>query len=280
MKEHPKAHANKGPGPQTPEYLGLHPALTAVLWRSTDLKENTEFISECVRKADTWSKHRGKYAFIRAAHAQEPLSAFFSLLAFASVLFHIRHLKRYDPKPKGTSQEVYAKALGLTFYAHALCWLSSFSFHVRDTYTTQCADYLLAMLGMLSSMCLGCIKVFGLQTGKLAALASSVFFLGHAGYLLIIHFNFEYNKVACGTVLAANMLIGRMWHARTRSACRKKVLSLGGTGLSIAFVFQVVDFGPVLFLIDSHAIWHILAFLFASTVYQFYLLEAEEAKAD
>ncbi|KAI5187766.1 post-GPI attachment to proteins factor 3 [Nematocida homosporus] len=247
-----------------------------LLWSRSEFKANQTFIQECLRLGCTTTKYRGKYAFLRIGHAQEIVSAGFSLAAcvaagwFGWKIRRLRYLPEYRLKD---SLLGYHLILETAISLQCLTWFLSGVFHFRDIYVTQVMDYLGAMASILS---LGIVSLS--RWGKVSRsvwLAKTIFFLGHSVYLLGIEFNFGYNAMVCGLLFALNCGLWVVWYRRLKSPCRV-VLKVAGVGLVLASLFQALDFGPILFLVDSHALWHIFGFLFSSILYYFYYLDLTE----
>ena len=83
-------------------------------------------------------KYHGKWAFVRLAGLQEPLS---SAASVANLLAHALARRRWRPAERGGPYG----ALWMVYTAvHVNAWVWSTVFHARDTRATEAADYLSA----------------------------------------------------------------------------------------------------------------------------------------
>ncbi|OAG28811.1 hypothetical protein NEDG_00950 [Nematocida displodere] len=258
--------------PSADEYLVLDRRIDFLLWDRAAFAANQEFIRGAIRAGDTYTKYMGKYAFIRVGHIQELVSSLFSLV---SLVVGLAYFFRVMAERRKQSQETqrYLSVVAGSLAVHSVCWLCSALFHLRDCYLTQCLDYLCAMLSILSIMYISLCRLYQSYLGPLLFLGG--FFFAHAYYLLGVEFNFLYNSVVCGLLMSGNVILWWRWYRQISSQAHSRVLSLGGSGMVIASLFQVIDFGPVLFLIDSHSLWHVLAALYTGVFYHFLLVDAQ-----
>lgn len=264
-------------------YLEVSKSLEGLFWEAREMKENTEFIRGMLREKCTSRKHLGKYAFIRVLHFQESVSGGFSFLASALALtaavFVGGARRKLSRLPGGSNSSSPDRALMGGYIAlveylllgHSFVWGASCLFHFRDTYLTQCLDYFGALAGILS---VGVLSVNRL-TGHLlrAGVPALIFFLGHCLYMHFVEFNFTYNSLICGAGFIANTFLWGVWYRRQKGCPERILLKIAICGLGFSSVFQVIDFGPALFLIDSHALWHIYSAGFSGALYLFLYLE-------
>ncbi|XP_069763305.1 post-GPI attachment to proteins factor 3 isoform X2 [Narcine bancroftii] len=139
-------------------------------------------------------------------------------------------------------------------------WIWSTVFHIRDTALTEKLDYFCASAVVLYSIYLCCVRTVGLLHPRMANLFGTlliVLFTCHIWYLTYVQFDYGYN-------MAANVLIGLMnvlwwlgWCLRNRTRlpyvwkCAVVMVMLHGLTL-----LELLDFPPLLWVFDAHAIWH------------------------
>lgn len=276
-------------------YLSVWTGLDRAVWSEDELRCNLAFISRCRAAGDTQTKYLGKYAFIRVLHAQEIMSALFSLLSAAAALYCYREMGQLQQRcrkaaklapgtprlarapppgaPVAVSLETRCRVIRGTFLLQVATWGSSCLFHFRDCYPTQCLDYLCAIgsiLAMLGLSCLGDARRF-----KAAVIAGLLLFAGHSYYLLGVEFNFQYNTAICGALFAATVWRWCRWYQAIQQSAHSRLLKLGIIGMAAASAFQAIDFGPIFFLLDSHAVWHLLGLIYSLVLYRFFLEDTE-----
>ncbi|KAI5150139.1 post-GPI attachment to proteins factor 3 [Nematocida ausubeli] len=256
----------------------LSARIDAFLFSHHDFQKNQKFIKECIKQRNTSVKYLGKYAFIRVCHAQEAVSSVFSFLsaisAGVSLIYILRMIKRQATKAYPHPAHLqYLATLKYTFCVHVATWIFSGIFHIRDTYSTQCMDYFGAIASISSTLVLSGNKlsIYPVAIRRILMLFGTV----HVLYMHFVEFNFLYNSIVCGVLFGCNFALWSVWHKRASAHSYSKILKLSMLGILVSAAFQVIDFGPVYFLLDSHALWHILGWLFSTSLYVFLIVDAE-----
>ncbi|XP_057392764.1 post-GPI attachment to proteins factor 3 isoform X3 [Balaenoptera acutorostrata] len=167
-------------------------------------------------------------------------------------------------------------------------WFWSTVFHTRDTDLTEKMDYFCASTVILHSVYLCCVRTVGLHRPAVASAFRALLLLmltAHVSYLSLVRFDYGYNlaaNVAIGLVNAAWWLT---WCLRNRQRlphvrkCIVVVLLLQGLSL-----LELLDFPPLFWVLDAHAIWHISTIPVHVLFFSFleddslYLLKESEAK--
>ncbi|KAI5180169.1 post-GPI attachment to proteins factor 3 [Nematocida sp. AWRm80] len=165
----------------------------------------------------------------------------------------------------------YIDTIRYTLYAQCLTWLFSCIFHCRDTYITQCLDYFSATLSIIL-MIITSLCSLGVYSIKII-IFFTLLYSGHILYLLN-DFDFKYNILINSILFLVLVMLYLIIQYNTTGAHRS-ILYLSVIGLVISAVFQIIDFGPILFLLDSHSIWHILGCLYSWILYKYYLIDIE-----
>ncbi|KAI5171611.1 post-GPI attachment to proteins factor 3 [Nematocida sp. LUAm3] len=257
-------------------YFDLHPAVDHLLWKQDDLEKNQMFIKYAIENMDVSSKYNGKYAFIRIMHCQELVSSAFSFFSGFLALFYLvraQKLKRLSSVQKRKEHEKYFFLVESLLFVHFCTWTASGVFHMRDCYTTQCCDYIGAMSSILSLLV---TNLYRLSVPlRYSCCIFGAFFILHSYYLIFVQFNFLYNSMVCGTLFLLNIILCMRLCFKISGLAHSRVLVLACLGLGFSALFQGIDFGPALFLVDSHALWHIFAFIFSSSLYLFYHFDIE-----
>lgn len=244
-------------------------------WSLGELEENRAFIRGCIARGDVRSKQNGKYAFIRVLHMQEPVSVLFSLLSFVSSVEYLWHVRRtlLPGNKAGQRLGAYGCIVRGNIAINAVCWLFSALFHVRDCWTTQCMDYTMTVGGILSLLHLSFVRVFARRkSGRTMAgiaVPFALFFTIHSYYLVFVNFDFAYNSAACGVLALLCYVQWFLWLRSIRGRMHGRLLVVFCFGLGVCLFFHLLDFGPLLFVLDSHALWHVMHFVFSRALYGF-----------
>ncbi|XP_074199007.1 post-GPI attachment to proteins factor 3 isoform X2 [Camelus bactrianus] len=225
----------------------------------------------------------GKWPFSRFLCFQEPASA---VASFLNGLASLVMLCRYRASVPASSP-MYPTCVAFAWVS-LNAWFWSTVFHTRDTDLTEKMDYFCASTVILHSVYLCCVRTVGLQCPAVASAFRALLLLmltAHVSYLSLIHFDYGYNlaaNVAIGLVNAVWWLAWCLWNQRQLPHARKcMVVVLLLQGLSL---LELLDFPPLFWVLDAHAIWHfstipvhVLFFSFLEDD-SLYLLKESEAK--
>ncbi|NWY07336.1 PGAP3 factor, partial [Nothoprocta ornata] len=238
----------------------------------------------------------GKWPFSRFLFVQEPASAFASLLnGLASLVMLLRYRASVPPASPMYRTCVTSAAVSLN------AWFWSTVFHTKDTALTEKLDYFCASAVLLHSTYLCCVRTLGLRRPALVSACRALLLLllaAHVSYLSLVRFDYGYNMMA-------NVAVGEAGHAvgmgashpipshpgapipshpgAAGHACAAAVLPLQALAL-----LELLDFPPLLWVLDAHAVWHLGTIPLNVLFYSFllddslYLLRAnsEPLKAD
>jgi hypothetical protein len=141
---------------------------------------------------------------------------------------------------------------------NANAWLWSSVFHCRDTKATERLDYFSADLTVTVGFGVSLVRVLALQT--LPQLVALGLLLGggllqHAYYMAFIKFDYGYNMKLCIAVGLATALAWLVWVSRVRHPGRRTLYQFMAL-VHVAMLLEVLDFPPVFWLLDAHALWH------------------------
>jgi hypothetical protein len=141
---------------------------------------------------------------------------------------------------------------------NANAWLWSSVFHCRDTKLTERFDYFSADLTVTVGLGVSLVRVLALQT--LPQLLALGLLLGsgllqHAYYMAFIKFDYGYNMKLCIAVGLATALAWLVWVSRVRHPGRRTLYQFMAL-VHVAMLLEVLDFPPLFWLLDAHALWH------------------------
>ncbi|XP_076857097.1 GPI-specific phospholipase A2-like PGAP3 isoform X2 [Brachyhypopomus gauderio] len=140
-------------------------------------------------------------------------------------------------------------------------WFWSTVFHTRDTYLTEKMDYFCASAVILYSIYLCCVRTLGLRRPGVSSMVGVLLilaFTSHVSYLTFVSFDYGYNMAANATIGMVNLLWWLCWCWLHRRAlpywwkCGVVVLLLHGLAL-----LELLDFPPLFWVLDAHAVWHL-----------------------
>lgn len=143
-------------------------------------------------------------------------------------------------------------------------FISSFLYHARETVLTRNADYYLAFASILIGLLVAINRLIYMYK-PMAYKKISILSLKIGIYYFIIHvvkmseeFDYFYNKIACGIMFvgscACNITI--YYNLRQHKGTINLIYSM--CLLLLAGFVEILDFSPIFYILDSHAIWHAL----------------------
>ncbi|MBN3271574.1 PGAP3 factor, partial [Polyodon spathula] len=234
----------------------------------------------------------GKWPFTRFLCFEEPVSALASLLNGLACLVMLIRYRSAVPR----QSPMYYTCCAFSMVS-LNAWFWSMVFHTRDTYLTEKMDYFCASAVILYSVYLCCVRTKGATgmgitllpphpLSPLPALSPSVppprhplsrtlglqrpdlsscfgvllilMFASHVSYLTFVNFDYGYNMAANTAIGIINLLWWLAWCYGNRRTlpywwkCAAVVLLLHGLAL-----LELLDFPPLLWVLDAHAIWHL-----------------------
>ncbi|XP_027728713.1 post-GPI attachment to proteins factor 3 isoform X1 [Vombatus ursinus] len=209
----------------------------------------------------------GKWPFSRFLFFQEPASA---VASFLNGLANLVMLSRYRTSVPASSP-MYHTCVAFAWVS-LNAWFWSTVFHTRDTSLTEKMDYFCASTVILHSIYLCCVRTLGLQRPAVASAFGGFLLLllaAHISYLSLVHFDYGYNMVANVAMGLVNLVWWLGWclwnQPRLPHVWKCAVVMLLLQGLAF---LELLDFPPIFWVLDAHAIWHIstipIHFLFFS----------------
>ncbi|KAM8837879.1 post-GPI attachment to proteins factor 3 isoform 3-T3 [Spinachia spinachia] len=256
----------------------------------------------------------GKWPFTRFLCFEEPASALASLLNGLACLLMMLRYRSAVPRQSPMYRTVNAFSL-----VSLNAWFWSTVFHTRDTYLTEVTladrpdgglrrqtlcllhcdylfcfcdvlfqkmDYFCATAVILYSIYLCCVRTLGLRRPAASSMVGVLLilaFTAHVSFLTFVSFDYGYNMAANATIGMVNLLWWLCWCWQNRGTlpywwkCGLVVVLLYGLAL-----LELLDFPPMLWALDAHAVWHLstipVHFLFYSFLIDdsLYLLNTEK----
>ncbi|XP_044303052.1 post-GPI attachment to proteins factor 3 isoform X2 [Varanus komodoensis] len=189
-------------------------------------------------------------------HGKEPASAFASFLNGLANLVMLNRYKATVPR----SSPMYHTCIAFAWVS-LNAWFWSTIFHTRETNLTEKMDYFCASAVILHSVYLCCVRTLGLKRPAFATAFGGFLFLFlacHVSYLTLVRFDYGYNMTANVAIGLLNLFWWLGWCMRNQQRlpyvwkCVVVVLLLQGLAL-----LELLDFPPLFWIFDAHAIWHI-----------------------
>ncbi|XP_071749045.1 post-GPI attachment to proteins factor 3 [Lepeophtheirus salmonis] len=216
----------------------------------------------------------GKWPFVRLFGIQEPASVLASIL---NLIPHVYLIMKYREavNPRTHMYQVW------TLYALVSIntWTWSTVFHTKDNNFTEKMDYLSAFSVVSYSLIAFFLKLYG-QSDPLFSLGlvslMMAFFCQHIYYMAIIRFDYGYNMMVNIAVGALNSVCWFAW-AGVRWK-REKHVKLGVIAILLlngSILLEILDFPPIWWILDSHALWHFSTAPINFVWYRFITLDSQ-----
>ena len=252
-------------------------------------------VAERVARGEAVQQYHGKWPFVRLAGVQEPASMLFSLLnlagyaigfpAFWAAVQHDgflgkvrRRRRRHGARAAwavlrrrvliGDVRVLPSAARGWharrcqMWLGYCACganaWLWSTVFHTRDTVLTERMDYFSATLLSFAGCYCAIVRVFQLRRRAvrgLLALVVLALYLAHVSYLALVTFDYGWNMLVniVASAIAGTLWVG--WAIVRRPPHAWRALATIGV-LTVAMSLELLDFPPLAWALDAHALWH------------------------
>lgn len=233
----------------------------------------------CINKLNFYNcKFKGRWIFLYVFGFTEILSSLCALVKFVINLRYYKKMLRISKKHPLLRIELLSHYLTMS-----MAFISSFLFHLNENIITRNMDYFTAVLSIVMNACVttqrNLILYFGGETNlivktHLVYVCGLIFFVIHLLKMLLIDFNYVYNMVVCGILICIiniNYFITTMYYKNKKLT--NKVIILTNLA-AVSSLFELSDFPPIFYLLDSHFLWHLGLLLSIKPFYKFTSKEA------
>eukprot|EP00890_Picochlorum_soloecismus_P006626 jgi/Picsp_1/789/NSC_04278-R1_per1-like family protein len=214
-------------------------------------------------------KYFGKWPFSRILGVQEPASVVLSVMNLvanvqcASIILRMCGSKGCVDW-NGAREALSANLWIIHFILACNSWFWSAVFHTRDTRVTERFDYFSAgaVIGydLFLSLCRVVPGLKGIKSRYMLGTVLSLFYLRHAYFMHYVKFDYGYHVglcIAAGLVQSIIWLVWTFSSSEGRSHPGRKYLVSFIVSVNIAVLLEILDFPPLLGIVDAHALWHL-----------------------
>jgi len=204
----------------------------------------------------------GKWPFIRFFGMQEPAAAIFSLM---NLFAHVQLLQRFHKK---IHSDAPMKNVWIIYGLVSInAWIFSTIFHSRDVPLTEKLDYFSAFSIVVYMFLTFFFRILGswrsvkrIQWSNLVAIMASVALFFRHVYILNSseRFDYGYNMMINIGVGLLNSICWLFWCYRNwnrKAYVKYAVISI--FLLDLAVLLELLDFVPIFWTFDAHALWHL-----------------------
>ena len=234
---------------------------------------------KCVRNLKLNNcKYNGRWIFMFILGFTEISSSICALIKF---IMNVRYFKKVNRRL------LRYKRMRIEYFLHhmamSLAFLSSFLFHLHETILTRNLDYFTAVFSIVMNAAVttqrNILIAFGHKIGDLhlPLIFATIFYSYHLYRMTNVEFNYIYNMTVCGIlifIIQVNYFVTVLYYRN--KTIKRKVTILTNLSLASA-LFELSDFPPLFYLLDSHFLWHVGLLLSIKPFYKFTFLEAKLA---
>ncbi|ORE00646.1 PGAP3 [Hepatospora eriocheir] len=226
-------------------------------------------------------KRNGRWAFFPIVGFSEFVSSLFAFLGLVIniYIYHFRLSRLIKFSPLSFSIKLHYHALNAAFF-------TSFMYHFNYNSFTRNADYSTALFSILVYTINSIKRIFLLYKinnvfSRNIMYGGIVMFVIYYNYMTFINFNAILNKlVIFFMVLVSNVCYIIIYFKKKNiSNNDNKIMIRNLLTFSflkyVSILFEVTDFPPVFYIIDSHALWHLGLFLSIGPYHGFQCKEIE-----
>ncbi|KAM0671396.1 putative Per1-like membrane protein [Ordospora colligata] len=237
-------------------------SIDRIFRRTSDHKLGSICHLTCLKATGSGNiKRNGRWGFQPVLGMTEFFSVLFS---FANLVTNIVCFNKVLKKHLRMSR--FGRLYYIQYYICNLAFISSTLFHIHENTLTRNCDYFFAFLTILFGFYMALVRAisiaspaFEISTRRPLQIAFTSFYSYHVYRMSNIEFDYVYNKISCiiiiGLTLASHMAI----FTKYRKHAHAKHILLFTFFFFLAGAIEIQDIPPYAYLIDSHAIWHLVS---------------------
>nr|CAH0107193.1 unnamed protein product [Daphnia galeata] len=200
----------------------------------------------------------GKWPFVRLLGIQEPAAALFSIL---NLVGHVVMIRKFRKQVNPNAPFYLFTHVFCLICCHA--WFWSILFHIRDVRFTEIMDY----LGAFSMVSFSVYHFFARLTAlrshsSLYSLCSGIaigfYFVYHSYTTFFVKMDYGYNMLINIAFGAVNIIGWSIWclkYYKKRPYVKQCAAFIGLVAFTT--LLEVLDFPPLFWVFDAHALWHL-----------------------
>ncbi|TBU01722.1 Per1-like lipid remodelling protein [Hamiltosporidium tvaerminnensis] len=218
-------------------------------------------------------KHNGRYPFRSILTSTEFLSSVFSMFNF--IMIFICYNLIFSNNNKSVS---FTGLYKLQYIISLICWISSTLFHIYDTWYTRCMDYFTGYIFFIVTLYIFTLRslyLFKFNQKNIIFFRNymvpllRIWTLLHIFYMYYIDFNYVFHKVSCIIIYIMILCNWTAYIIKMIKFIHTRYLIIYILFILSGGIIEVMDFPPLFYLLDSHAIWHFLSGLAVPFYYLF-----------
>ncbi|KAF9764340.1 Post-GPI attachment to proteins factor 3 [Nosema granulosis] len=207
-------------------------------------------------------KRNGRWGFRPLLGMNEFFSSTFSLInLFVNIYSYHKTLR-----PRLGNDHI-SNMYVIQHYISNFAFISSFLFHVHENTVTRYLDYFFAFLVLTYALYVSFVRVIRIFmyvgrgfNNNLKSLFVA-FYSYHVYRMLNIEFDYAYNKLACILIVTFIFINHFIIYVRYRNMPHSKNILFFTLLFFIAGMIEIQDIPPYAYLVDSHAMWHLISCL-------------------
>jgi len=203
-------------------------------------------------------QYHGRWPFVRILGMQEPASVIFSVMNLLAHVYMIRWFVKVVP-PSAPMYGVWV----LNSVIAVNAWFWSSVFHTRDTFFTEMMDYFCAFSTVLFSLLAFVLRILVKSNEGLPKIflffLFILFYINHAYSMISVKFDYGYNMKVNVIVGGLNCICWLVWfYTNRKNGVYIRQGAYAVAALTVSVTLELLEFTPILWSIDSHALWHLV----------------------
>jgi hypothetical protein len=198
-------------------------------------------------------QYYGHWPYLRIFGVQEPAACLFSL---ANIVPHLARLWGASSRRSSNS------ALSLFPVVHIVAWLASATYHYVKTDMTTRIDYAAAFVLISFSVWVALLHLLPLHwwlLRRLAAISMTVLSIIYVFNMLSGSISHGQHMNVCVPLTVLHSILWYSWCAKVAKSRDSVTLCVVcNVWLALSATFEIFDFPPIIYILDAHAVWHML----------------------
>lgn len=206
-------------------------------------------------------KRNGRWGFQPVLGMTEFFSSLFSFLNLVVNVICFHRILRKHLQVTRLGRLYY-----IQYYICNLAFISSTLFHMHENTFTRNCDYFFAFLTILFGLYMALVRVILMSAPNLESsirkplqLAFISFYIYHIYRMSNIEFDYVYNKISCVVLISLTLTFHLITFLKYRKMPHTKNILFFTFFFFLAGAVEIQDIPPYAYLVDSHALWHLIS---------------------
>jgi post-GPI attachment to proteins factor 3 len=206
-------------------------------------------------------KRNGRWGFQPVLGMTEFFSSLFSFLNLVTNIICFHKILKSHLKVTRFGRLFYAQ-----YYLCNMAFISSTLFHIHETPLTRNLDYFFAFLVILFGFYMALHRILIITSSRYESsflrpiqIGFISFYVYHVYRMSTVSFDYIYNKISCVVIISLTFVSHLITFFRYKDMPHTKHILFFTLFFFLAGAIEVQDIPPYAYLLDSHALWHLIS---------------------